>query len=181
MKAQRTTSQSKHSLRNGRKKAKNPKWHGHSRSLLSEGLKLGLSHSSPSARTEHQISYGKSLKTQSAKAASSGSANCPLPAAPKGKASGGHINGQPKSWSSSCGSDTEDSQGWRSYAQSVLQNGTQTIANAEESVLSDHAGEEVESFPTQFDHANNRTLMVIRPGQVSRLQSLSDKKCMNTM
>lgn len=176
MKAQRASSQPKHSQRNGGRKAKNPKWHGHSKSLLSEGLKL--SNSSPSARFEHHISNSvkhslKSQKKQYAQAASSGTLSCPLPTAPKGKALGAHINGQAKGWSSSCDSDTEDSQGWRSYAQSVLQNGTQTIAKAQESVLSDHVEEEVEPFLTQFDHVNNRTLMVMRPGQVSRLHTIN--------
>lgn len=184
MKAQRATSEAKHSLRNGGKKAKNPKWHAHSKSFLSEGLKL--SNSSPSPRFEHQrsnrVKYSlKSQKRQYAKAACSGTLSCPLPTAPKGKTLGTHINGQAKSWSSSCDSDTEDSQGWRSYAQSVLHNGTQTNAKAEESLLSDHMGEEFEPFLTQFDHINNRTLMVMQPGQVSWLQLLSNKKYVNSV
>ncbi|XP_062397026.1 polynucleotide 5'-hydroxyl-kinase NOL9 [Sardina pilchardus] len=169
MKAQRPSSHPKHTLRNVIKKAKNPKWHGHNKALLlSDDHSQGLG--PPSARFENQTGHsGKpSLKSQRrryAKAVSGRSVSSPLTAAPRVKTSAAHINGQAKSCSSSSNSDTEDSQGWRSYAQSVLQNGMQPIADAEESLLSEHVGEGIEPFLTQFDITNNRTLMVMRPGQ----------------
>ncbi|KAG5281662.1 hypothetical protein AALO_G00047400 [Alosa alosa] len=168
MKAQRASSHPKHTLRNVIKKAKNPKWHGHNKSLLSDDHKQSLSLTS--ARYENQMGHSgksslKSQRRQYAKAVSGRTVSSPLTAAPRVKALAAHINGQTKSLSNSGDSDTEDSQGWRSYAQSVLQNGKQTIPDAEESLLSEHVGEEIEPFLTQFDHTNNRTLMVMRPGQ----------------
>ncbi|XP_076133118.1 polynucleotide 5'-hydroxyl-kinase NOL9 isoform X2 [Alosa pseudoharengus] len=168
MKAQRASSHPKNTLRNVIKKAKNPKWHGHNKSLLSDDHKQSLSLTS--ARYENQMGHSgksslKSQRIQYAKAVSGRTVSSPLTAAPRVKALAAHINGQTKSLSSSGDSDTEDSQGWRSYAQSVLQNGKQTIPDAEESLLSEHVGEEIEPFLTQFDHTNNRTLMVMRPGQ----------------
>ncbi|KAL2103896.1 hypothetical protein ACEWY4_000764 [Coilia grayii] len=170
MKAQRGSSRPKHNQRNGNKRAKNPKWHGHNKSLHSDvAHNLLLA----SARNDHGTADSgkpnlKSLKRQFAKAVSgSRTMSSHLPAEPKRKsqATSTHANGQAQTWSSGSDSDTEDSQGWRSYAQSVLQNGMPSGVDAGEGLQPECLGEDTQLFLTQFDHVKNRTLMVMQPGQ----------------
>ncbi|XP_063063938.1 polynucleotide 5'-hydroxyl-kinase NOL9 [Engraulis encrasicolus] len=182
-------SRSKHGQKNGQKngsnkRIKNPKWHqhgpSHSKSLLTAvGQNLLVS----SARNEHGAGDSGKRPTMNTKrqfatsSSSSRTMNTQSPAAAeparKTQAMTSHANGQTaKSWSSGSDSDTEDSQGWRSYAQSVLQNGSTTAAAAPGAEVEEGqqnqcpaGGEDTQLFLTQFDHVKNRTLMVMQPGQ----------------
>ncbi|XP_067096081.1 polynucleotide 5'-hydroxyl-kinase NOL9 [Osmerus mordax] len=66
-------------------------------------------------------------------------------------------------------SDSEDSQDWSSFAQSVLQNGVEA-ANGQEAagsarVASGELNEETFHYCAERDHAHNRTVLVMQPGQ----------------
>lgn len=66
-------------------------------------------------------------------------------------------------------SDSEDSQDWGSYAQSVLQNGVET-SNGQESAGSARAAtgkldEEAFYYCADRDYVHNRTVLVMQPGQ----------------
>ena len=70
-------------------------------------------------------------------------------------------------------SDSEDSQDWSSFAQSVLQNGVEA-ANGQETarsarVASSELNEEAFHYCAERDHAHNRTLLVMQPDQVGLL------------
>lgn len=67
------------------------------------------------------------------------------------------------------GSDSEDSQDWRSYANSVLQNGLERDRGEGNSVLNQlEEGEGIE-YHTQYDRSQNHTVLVLKQGQVKKI------------
>ncbi|KAM9445313.1 polynucleotide 5'-hydroxyl-kinase NOL9 isoform 1-T4 [Clarias gariepinus] len=63
------------------------------------------------------------------------------------------------------GSDSEDSQDWRSYANSVLQNGLERDRGEGNSVLNQLEEGEGMEYHTQYDRSQNHTVLVLKQGQ----------------
>lgn len=64
------------------------------------------------------------------------------------------------------GSDSEDSQDWRSYAKSVLQNGLEKEGGEGKSVTNQLEEEELIEYHAQYDRSQNHTVLVLKQGQV---------------
>lgn len=64
------------------------------------------------------------------------------------------------------GSDSEDSQDWRSYAKSVLQNGLEKEGGEGNSISIQLEEEEGIEYHAQYDHTHNHTVLVLKQGQV---------------
>lgn len=64
------------------------------------------------------------------------------------------------------GSDSEDSQDWRSYAKSVLQNGLERGAGEGNSVSNQLEEEDRIEYHAQYDDSHNHTVLVLKQGQV---------------
>ncbi|TSL61239.1 Polynucleotide 5'-hydroxyl-kinase NOL9 [Bagarius yarrelli] len=62
-------------------------------------------------------------------------------------------------------SDSEDSQKWRSYADSVLQNGLKKDGGEGKSVTNQLEEEEVIEYHAQYDRSQNHTVLVLKKGQ----------------
>ncbi|XP_053498968.1 polynucleotide 5'-hydroxyl-kinase NOL9 [Ictalurus furcatus] len=62
-------------------------------------------------------------------------------------------------------SDSEDSQDWRSYAKSVLQNGLEKEGGEGNSVSNQLEEEEVSEYHAQYDRSQNHTVLVLKQGQ----------------
>lgn len=76
------------------------------------------------------------------------------------------------------GGDSDDSQDWSSFAQSVLQNGAQSRDAMEGSVSAKAAPGRIEEeafhYCAERDHVHNRTVLVMQQSQVCRLFRLHD-------
>lgn len=74
-----------------------------------------------------------------------------------------HANGGTKleTWS-----DSEDSQDWRSYAKSVLQNGLEKEGGEGNPVSNQLEEEEGCEYHAQYDRSQNHTVLVLKQGQV---------------
>lgn len=66
------------------------------------------------------------------------------------------------------GSDSEDSQDWRSYARSVLQNGLKEEGGEGNSVSNQSEEGEGLEYHAQYDHSENHTVLVLKQGQVKK-------------
>ncbi|XP_028849801.1 polynucleotide 5'-hydroxyl-kinase NOL9 [Denticeps clupeoides] len=165
MKVQKGLSRPKHASRNGNKRhPKNSKWRTHGRAFGSDSLSR--------AKLEHQLVGHekpglKRLKKQYPKAVDSrdtyGFAAMKFQAKPAPFSRGPphtHTNGQAGSDSSS---NTEDSQDWRSYAQTMLHNGVEG-SEAHKGSMSERL-EDGAQFHAQLDHTHNRTVLAMQPGQ----------------
>ncbi|XP_060750933.1 polynucleotide 5'-hydroxyl-kinase NOL9 [Tachysurus vachellii] len=63
------------------------------------------------------------------------------------------------------GSDSEDSQDWRSYAKSVLQNGFEKEGGEGKSVTNQLKEDEVIEYHMQYDRSQNHTVLILKQGQ----------------
>lgn len=182
MKAQRNSSQSRNALRKKKKKqqetsrnkkVKNPKWHGHVKSLQREDLKKSLSPSITNQNNEKPQSSKLSFKCQKRLLAANLSdekSNTLVEESHYGAAGmTSHRNGHTSH-------DVDESQYWRSYAQSVLQNGIQS--SDEDCALSNQLGGEMPTFHAQYDCLNNRTLVVMQPGQTLSFRGKCQLTCL---
>lgn len=139
MKVQRGASRPKHEPSN-----KN-KWHVHGKKLRSDpSLPAAVPESRPVSRPKPKLKRLQKTYSQAAavpqqdRPPDRGKGKTALPPSP-------HTNGAAETGGNS---DSNDSQAWRSYAKSILQN-----------------GEKTEKYHAQYDHAKKHTVLVLKQGQ----------------
>lgn len=72
------------------------------------------------------------------------------------------------------GTDSEDSQDWRSYAKSILQNGLEKEGGKGNSVTNQVEEEEGLEYHAQYDRSQNHTVLVLKQGQVRQDKTRQD-------
>ncbi|KAL7859344.1 hypothetical protein SRHO_G00144910 [Serrasalmus rhombeus] len=162
--------------RNEQRKRHPPKnkWRVHNKKI-SNVDPSGLSSSPATAKLEHHLATRQKLKLKRLQKVYTKAVDLTLEdnhsVRAKGKVSAPvtlpqvHTNGGTEV---EAGSDSEDSQEWRSYAKSVLQNGMEQRGGQENSApaaseqLED---EELPGYHAQHDHVQNHTVLVLQQGQ----------------
>ncbi|XP_062871334.1 polynucleotide 5'-hydroxyl-kinase NOL9 [Trichomycterus rosablanca] len=165
MKVHTVSSRSKHEQPNSTKRQPKNKW-------LIHGKKIRQSDPCPSSTTakfenqlvNSQMTKLKRLQKTYTKAATLTSEDRNLPRT-KGKTFSTQLppvqsNGGTKQQEEK-GSDSEDSQDWRSYAKSILQNGLTGEGNS----APDQTEDEIYEYRAQFDSVKNHTVLVLQKGQ----------------
>lgn len=173
MKAHKVSSRSKHEHRNATKRNLKNKWRTHGKKIR-HADPSGNSPRSSTARFENKIVNRseqkpkvKRLQTAYARPATAKSKDGDLLQS-KSKAVSAlfphvHANGGTEL---ETGSDSENSQDWRSYAKSVLQNGLEKDGGEGNSVSNQMEEEEGIEYHTQYDRSQNHTVLVLKQGQV---------------
>lgn len=169
MKVHKVSSRSKHENRNATKRHVKNKWLTHGKKIRHADVSShGPTPSTAKLENElvnRQKSKVKRLQKAYTKAATVSSEDGQA----KGKAVSApfphiHTNGGTELETQS---DSEDSQDWRSYARSVLQNGLEKGGEGN-SVSNQMEEEEVFEYHAQYDRSQNHTVLVLKQGQVKR-------------
>ncbi|KAI4871766.1 hypothetical protein NFI96_010925 [Prochilodus magdalenae] len=169
MKVHKVSSRSKYEQRSTNKRHSRNKWRIHNKKIRNPDPSC-LGSSPATAKVEHQLGARQKLKLKRLQKVYAKAVNVTLEDSHSVRAKGKvstpgtvphvHTNG---GTGVEGGSDSEDSQEWRSYAESVLQNGMECGVGGRES--SSLAAEEVPGYHAQHDHVQNHTVLVLQQGQ----------------